>query len=253
VRASLQAWQSDQKAARGEGFATYPAHDLQMLAFAASMDGQSALSIQAGRGLATLTGDPMYRALTLIRFGRFDEVSTIGERPADDVSGGVWDFAQGYAQLRRGDTGAARRSLDRVQATAKSSKAVFKIHPAKTLLATLGGILDGEIHRASGDLAGAVAAFERAVSSQDLLIVDDPEPLPFAARHWLGAALLDAKRFADAERVYRDDLTRHPHTGWSLFGLQQALKAQGRSSSIVDDDLRKSWARSDISLHASRF
>ena len=33
---------------------------------------------------------------------------------------------------------------------------------------------------------------------------DEPEPLPFAARHWLGAALLEAKRFEEAERVYRD-------------------------------------------------
>ena len=55
VRASLQAWHSDLKAASGEGFATYPAHDLQMLAFAASMDGQGAIAIQAGRGLANLT------------------------------------------------------------------------------------------------------------------------------------------------------------------------------------------------------
>jgi tetratricopeptide (TPR) repeat protein len=217
------------------------------------MDGQGALAIQAGRGLATLTGDPMYRALTLIRFGRFDEVLTIGERPPNDVSGGAWDFAQGYAQLRRGDVRAARRSLDRVQATAKSSKAVFKIHPAKTLLGTLAGILEGEIHRASGDLAAAVAALERAVSSQDLLIVDDPEPLPFAARHWLGAALLDAKRFADAERVYREDLGHHPHNGWSLLGLQQALKAQGKSSAAVDTDLRNSWARADPGIRASRF
>ena len=40
VQASLRAWQSDQNAARGTGFMTYPAHDLHMLTFAASMDGQ---------------------------------------------------------------------------------------------------------------------------------------------------------------------------------------------------------------------
>lgn len=253
VRASLQAWRSDQKAARGEGFATYPAHDLQMLAFAASMDGQGALAVQAGRGLTSLTNNPMYHALTLVRFGRFDEIKAIGERPADDIASGVWDFAQGYAQLRRGDVTSAQRSLERVQATAKTSKAVFKIHPAKTLLGTLAGILEGEILRAGGELEAAVAAFKRAVSSQDALIIDDPEPLPFAARHWLGAALLDGKRFANAERVYREDLVRHPHTGWSLFGLQQALKAQGRSPSDVDVDLRRSWERSDTILRASRF
>ena len=55
------------------------------------------------------------------------------------------------------------------------------------------------------------------------MIYDEPEALPFAARHWLGAALLEAKRPADAERVYREDLKKHPHNGWSLFGLKQAL------------------------------
>ena len=91
------------------------------------------------------------------------------------------------------------------------------------------------------------------MSLQDSLIVDDPEPLPFAARHWLGAALLEAKRPADAARVYREDLARHPHNGWSLFGLQQALKAQGQSTAAVDVDLKASWSRADTVLKASRF
>ena len=87
----------------------------------------------------------------------------------------------------------------------------------------------------------------------DSIVIDDPEPLPFPARHWLGAALLDAKRFADAERVYRQDLTRHPHNGWSLLGLQLALKGQGKPTADVDADLRASWARSDTPIKSSRF
>ena len=253
VRASLQAWQSDQKAAKGEGFLTYPVHDLQMLVYAASMDGQSAPAISAARGMAKLTGDPMYLGLALVRFGRFDEIATMGERPSGDISAGIWDFARGYAELRTGNPQAARRHLDRVLSAAESSKAVFKFHSAATLLGTLGGILEGEIHRSRGNLRGAVAAFERAVSLDDSIIIDDPEPLPFPARHWLGAALLEAKRFADAERVYRSDLVRHPHNGWSLLGLQIALKGQGRPSRAVDNDLRASWARSDTPIRASRF
>jgi tetratricopeptide (TPR) repeat protein len=253
VRASLQAWQSDQRAAKGEGFLTYPAHDLQMLVFAASMDGQSAPAISAARGIAKLTGDPMYLGLTLVRFGRFDEIDEMGDRPAGEISAGIWDFAHGYAELRAGNAQAAQRNLDRVLRAAESSKAVFKFHSAKTLLGTLGGVLEGEIHRSTGDLGAAVAAFERAVSFDDSLIIDDPEPLPFPARQWLGAALVEAKRFADAERVYRADLGRHPHNGWSLLGLQLALKGQGRPSRAVDDDLRASWARSDTPIRASRF
>jgi tetratricopeptide (TPR) repeat protein len=224
-----------------------------MLVFAASMDGQSTPAISAARGIAKLTGDPMYLGLALVRFGRFDEIGTVGDRPAGDISAGVWDFAQGYRELRAGNVEAARRYLNRVLSAAESSKAVFKFHSAKTLLGTLGGILEGEIHRTTGNLPAAVAAFERAVSLDDSIIIDDPEPLPFPARHWLGPALLEAKRFADAERTYRADLARHPHNGWALLGLQLALKGQGKPSRAVDDDLRTNWTRSDTPIRASRF
>jgi hypothetical protein len=253
VRASLQAWQSDQNAVKGEGFLTYPAHDLQMLVYAASFDGQSAPAISAGRGMAKLTGDPMYLALTLVRFGKFADVATMGERPTGDIPAGVWDFAHGYAALRAGSSQDARRYVDRMSTTITTSAAVFKFHPAKVLLGTLAAILDGEIQRTSGDMQGGIAAFERAVALDDSIVIDDPEPLPFPARHWLGAALLDSKRFADAERVYREDLKRHPHNGWSLVGLQQAVKQQGKPSPDVDADWRTSWARADAPIKASRF
>jgi tetratricopeptide (TPR) repeat protein len=249
----LQAWQSDQKASKGEGFLTYPAHDLQMLVYAASFDGQSAPAISAARGIAKLTGDPMYLALALVRFGRFDEVETMGNRPAGDIPAGMWDFAHGYAALRAGNTQSARQYLDRMSNTVSGSTAVFKFHPARVLLGTLAAILEGEIDRAAGDVKGAIVAFERAVALNDAIIIDDPEPLPFPARHWLGAALLEAQRFADAERVYSADLERHPHNGWSLLGLQLALKGQGKSSTNVDSDLRRSWTRADIPIKASRF
>ena len=51
VRANLEAWHSDQKAAIGEGFAIYPEHNLHMLLYAASYDGQGAIATRAGEGL----------------------------------------------------------------------------------------------------------------------------------------------------------------------------------------------------------
>ena len=104
------------------------------------------------------------------------------------------------------------------------------MHSAKNLLGTVAGILDGEILRTAGDLTGAIKAFEKAVELEDALTYDEPEPLPFAARHWLGAALLEAGRYADAERVYREELDDHPHNGWSLLGLQKALAGRGVKS-----------------------
>ncbi|MBT8080253.1 MAG: hypothetical protein KJO31_16860, partial [Gammaproteobacteria bacterium] len=91
VRANLRAWHSDLKASVDAGVAIYPTHNLHMLLFAASYDGQGAIAVRAGRDYARLNGDTMHLALTLVRFGRFDEVSELGARPSGDVGGAVWD------------------------------------------------------------------------------------------------------------------------------------------------------------------
>jgi hypothetical protein len=127
------------------------------------------------------------------------------------------------------------------------------MHTAKNLLGILAGILDGELALANGDPSAAIARFEEAAKIEDSLMYDEPEPLPFAARHWLGAALLEAKRWDDAERVYREELVDHPHNGWSLVGLQQALAGKGQKSADVDADLAASWSRSDTWTRSSRF
>ena len=253
VRANLQAWHSDLKAAIGEGFAIYPEHNLHMLLYAAAYDGQGAVSMQAAKDYGKLTGDTFYQVLTLLRFGRFDEVLQVTNRPKNEITAALWDFGQGYAHLRQGESDFAAVYLARIQKVAETSTAAFRMHPARNLVGSVAAILDGEIRREAGDISGAIGAFERAVSLEDALIYDEPEPLPFAARHWLGAALLDEKRFEDAERVYREELKDHPHNGWSLLGLQLALKGRGTSSPEVDKDLEASWARSDTWTRTSRF
>ena len=213
--------------------------------------------MRAGKDYAKLTrGDTMFQVLSLIRFGRFDEVSEIPTRPEGDIATGAWEFAHGYAKLRGGEAQSARGHLENLRRIAQSSSATTYFgarHPAGRLLGVLVEILDGEIARAAGDLSKAIAALERAVALDDELEIDEPEPLPFPARHWLGAALLDAARPADAERVYLEDLRQHPHNGWALFGLQLALKAQGKPAAEVEKDFSASWSRSDTWLRASRF
>jgi tetratricopeptide (TPR) repeat protein len=159
----------------------------------------------------------------------------------------------GYAKLKLGDADFAKAYLAKVKKVAETSKQQFRMHPAEKLVGILAGILEGEILRTAGDVSGAIAKFEHAVKLDDELEYVEPEPLPFPARHWLGAALIEAKRFADAEKVYRDDLKDHPHNGWSLLGLQQALKGQGKTDPDVDADLAKSWSRSDTWIRSSRF
>lgn len=253
VRANIQAWHSDLKAAIGEGFAIYPDHNLHMLLFAAANDTQGAVATQAGKDYAKSTGDTMYQVLTLVRFGRFDEIPAVDKRPERDVPAGMWDFAQGYAKLRAGDVDFARLYLTKVQKAAATSKQNFRGHEASKLLGVVGNILEGEILRYIGDKKGALAKFEEAVKHDDAIEYDEPEPLPFDARHWLGAMQLDADMAAAAEATYRKELEEHPHNGWSLLGLKQALDAQGKPSAEVAAQLEKAWARSDTWVRASRF
>ena len=253
VRANLQAWHSDLKAGIGEGFAIYPDHNLHMLLFAASNDGQGAIATQAGKDYAKSTGDTMYQVLTLLRFGRFDEITEITKRPEREVAAGFWDFAQGYARLRAGEIDFARLYLSRVKKTETTSTQNFRNHPAKTLLGVASGILEGEILRAVGDQPGALAAFERAVAADDSIEDDEPEPLPFDANQWLGAMQLEAGRPAEAEATFRKELAEHPNNGWSLLGLSQALKAQGKHTAETDAAFEKAWARSDTWIRGSRF
>ena len=101
----------------------------------------------------------------------------------------------------------------------------------------------------------AVRILESAVETEDGLTYDEPEPWHRPARHVLGAILLEMGRAGDAARVYREALADHPRNGWSLFGLEQALREQGDDAEAdrVHEQYEREWARRDIWLRSSRF
>jgi tetratricopeptide (TPR) repeat protein len=241
------------KAAVNEGVAIYPSHNLHMLLFAASYDGQGAIAMRAAEDFTDLMNNNTHELLVRVRFGRFDEVLELTEPSAGDWAAGVWEFAQGYARLRNDEPEFAAAHLTRLERLIDTSNARVRFDAAADVLAVLANILRGEIHRAEGDLDAAIEAFERAVEHEDELSYDEPEVIPFAARHWLGAAPVEAGEYREAGRVYRAELDDHPHNGWSLLGLRQALAARGDVDRAVEADFAESWARSDVWITSSRF
>ena len=250
VRGNLAAWHSDLRAEEGIAWAIYPSHNLHMLLFAASMDGQGAIAIQAARdyGRIVASGN-FYEAMTLLRFGRFDEILELEDPPDGSIQRGFWDFARGYAYLRHDEAGRASTYLERVRRAAAKTPGseTFRGHSAADLLGVVAGILEGEILRHDGDTERAVEVLEAAVEVEDGLRYDEPEPLNFSARHWLGDLFLELERYDDAESVFEAALTDHPMNGWSLFGLEAALRAQNRTADAdaVHQRFQKAWARSD--------
>ena len=100
---------------------------------------------------------------------------------------------------------------------------------ARNLLQLAANVLAGEIAAKGGDRATADRLLRAAVAEQDTHWFTEPPPWYFPVRQALGAVLLQAGRAADAEAVYREDLKRNPGNGWSLFGLAQSLRAQGKT------------------------
>jgi hypothetical protein len=66
----------------------------------------------------------------------------------------------------------------------------------------------------------------------------------------LAAVLLEAKRPAEAEVVYWEDLRRHPENGWALHGLAQAFRAEGKKEEATQTEERfhRAWAQADSKL-----
>ena len=265
VRANLTAWHSDQAALVNEGFAIYPSHNLHMLLCAASYGGEGAIADQAARDYAAVVRDTsvagpsrgsFYQALVLVRFGRFREVLAVPGPAGNAIQRGLGLFARGYAhgKLNHSDSAAAILQLVDSLARTTPDSIAFRGHTARKLLGITGGILRAELMQSHGATDSAIAVLQVAVALEDSLTYDEPEPLPFAARHWLGAHLLEAGRPADAEAVYRAELLDHPKNGWSLFGLGQALRAEGRGAEAeaVDRELAVAWAGADARLEGSR-
>lgn len=110
-------------------------------------------------------------------------------------------------------------------------------------------------HYARGNVRTAVAQLRNAIAIEDGLIYGEPPDWFYPVRHNLGAILLEAGRPAAAEKVYCADLARFPDNGWSLFGLAQSLRAQGKKEQAADVQSRfeTAWQHADAEITASRF
>jgi tetratricopeptide (TPR) repeat protein len=248
----------------------YP-HNIHFRWFAATAGGESAKAIESARKVASKIDDATMQKLPIIagfrvvpylaltRFGHWDEMLKEPQPPTFSAYlTGTWRYARGLAFVAKGQLPEADQELAQLQGVLKDKSLdapLFSPNISRNILSVAPEVLGGEIAAARRDYDGAIEHLEKAVRLEDALVYTEPSEWHYPPRQALGAILLEAGRSAEAETVYWEDLRRNPDNGWSLFGLMQALKAQGKKddAALVDARFKKAWGRADVTLTASRF
>jgi tetratricopeptide (TPR) repeat protein len=193
----------------------------------------------------------------LVRFGRWNEI--LHERAFPDLFGAanaVRFYARGVAYTALGKLDEAQHELDGLDALcAAMDERTIGNNPAKVVLQIPQKVLRGELEFARGHQDTGLDLVRQAMAVEDALVYDEPPDWMMPVRHTLGALLITAKHFEEAEKVYRQDLQRFPENGWSLFGLAQALEGRGQGTEAADVRARFSaaWKRADVQLRSSCF
>jgi tetratricopeptide (TPR) repeat protein len=242
-------------------------HNAHFLSFAASMIGRSAQAFDAAAQTRAKTDTAMLRApglgalqhyymlplLANVRFGRWDAVLAEPELAEDlPYPRALRHYARALARIAKGDASAAKTelaSLRRLRADERlKAVTIWDLNTSTSLLDIAQATVEGELAAARSDWTASIAALRRAVAIEDALTYDEPPPWHLPARQQLGVVLLRAGRAAEAERVFRQDLVRHPENGWSLAGLAGSLRAQGRVAEAgqVKARFRRAWATADV-------
>lgn len=248
----------------------YP-HNIHFLWFAATSDGQSKLAIESAKETARKIDDDVLKAIpltavfrvapywALARFGHWKEILDLAPPPLTNLflTGG-WHYVRGLAlvatkQLQQAEQELA--ALRKIMEDPRLDHPLLSKNTSSTVLRIAPEMLAGEIAAARGQFDQAIAYFEKAVRLEDALIYTEPAEFHQPPRLSLGAVLLESGQPGQAETVYWEDLQRNRNSGWALYGLVQAMRAQKKDdqAALIEARFKKSWERADVTLTGSRF
>jgi tetratricopeptide (TPR) repeat protein len=219
----------------------YYSHNLHFIAFARAEQGRFEQARQAAEKLAAhvapgVTQMDMLQQYVAVPYTvglRTEQWDYVLSRPPP---GDEAPYAKAIAHYARAMAHAAHGKKENALQEQREFLATWKSFPADRvqleyttaddLLKVAAAVLEA---RLADNAEAALALWHRAVEIHDGVNYGEPPPWYFPVHEALGAALLRAGRPVEAEKVFRDDLTRHPRSPRSLFGLWHALETQGEA------------------------
>lgn len=240
-------------------------HALDFIRFAATMQGNYELASESAWQMANAISPmaaTMGRAqkrraapwLVLKIFGEWDAILAL--QPPEQRTpylDGILAYVRGSALVAKGEMAAAETELATIESLA-SGNAADGNRPGATATAEILTLashgLRGELQLARGDMEAAIASFRAGVAVEDTNNYTEPPDWPQSMRLYLGTALLRAGRPGEAQQVFERDLLWNQNNGWTLFGLMQALRAQGDSEGAgsLEPAWQTAWQDADRAL-----
>jgi tetratricopeptide (TPR) repeat protein len=228
----------------------YVPHNHHFLWFAATMIGDSETALAAARSTAERTNIPelmglpgldpmqdfsMTETFANIRFGRWDAIVNTPKPDGQwQYMEAIWHYGQSMAALRQNRLENAREHYRRVVEASINPEieALTKWGRYSMINAIIIAerILAAELALTDGDFESAIATLQEAVPVEDAMPYDEPPGWHLPVRQILGGVLLESGKAREAQTVYEAELRRNPENIWSLYGLNQALQAQGKHS-----------------------
>ena len=265
VKTNQKAAQADQvylASSKAQGIypMMYYSHNLHFIAMCAAMNGNYLESRRGAQMLAANVGPhvkempPLEGFMTVplaveVRFHKWNEILKAPQPDASMQTATVfWHFARGVALAATGKIEEAEAEHKIIAEAEEKTPPdlVFQMpvnNKTKDILKIAQNVLGAKISQAKKDNDAAISQLREAIAVQDTLKYDEPQDWFYPVRESLGAALLLSGDQAGAEQTFRDDLEHNPRNPRSLFGLEQALKAQGRNydATFIHKQFEASW------------
>jgi tetratricopeptide (TPR) repeat protein len=247
----------------------YP-HNLHFLWSASTLLGNSSIAIDAAKKtaekvplgeMATLPFLQDFASTPLLaytRFGKWNEILTI-PYPGDQYKHLklIWHYARGIAFVRKNNIKEAQEELEAI-ATMKNDPELETVvanytNPSSSIAKIAHRVVAGEIANAEGNLPEALEHLGYAVFYEDQLIYSEPTAWHIPVRQTLGAVLLKAQKYEEAEKAYKEDLEVLRQNGWSLMGLHESLVGQGKleEAKKIKQEFDAAWKQADVKIITS--
>jgi tetratricopeptide (TPR) repeat protein len=249
----------------------YP-HNYHFLAATAALEGRGARSLEAAYKTASLVDKKYYHEpgyemvqhyLTipnhiLIKFAQWEKILTLPEPSADLIyPRAIWHYTRGMAYANLDKAGQANEELLRLKELSASPSIAgqlnWGINKVTDVCQIAVKVLEAELLIKNRKYMDAIPLLTEAGKIEDGLNYNEPPDWFFSVRHTLGHVLLSTKDFAQAEKIYREDLTKWPRNGFALNGLFESLAAQGKTAEAEDVKLqfKEAWKYAEVVLKAS--